>query len=58
MTKIDNKSKTVKSQKISKPLTQVTQTELKRAYSLVTQDLFNSLIKAKTNTPVPVGTYG
>ena len=42
--------KTVKSQ--------ITQKELKQAYSLVTNDLFKSLVKAKTNTPIPVGTYG
>ena len=38
--------------------TQITQKDLKQAYSLVTNDLFNSLVKAKTNTSIPVGTYG
>ena len=37
---------------------QPTQKELKQAYSIVTQDLFYSLVKAKTNTSIPVGTYG
>ena len=37
---------------------QPTQKDLKQAYSLVTQDLFNSLVKAKTDTPVSIGTFG
>lgn len=35
-----------------------TQKDLKKAYSLVTQDLFQSLVKAKTDTPVSIGTFG
>ena len=35
-----------------------TQAELKSAYQIVTNDLFQSLVKAKTNTPISVGTYG
>ena len=38
--------------------TNYTQSEIKEAYSLVTQDLFNRLLKAKTNETVQIGTLG
>jgi hypothetical protein len=62
MTKIDNKkTKTVKSQKVSKTLIQPTQKELKQAYTIVTNDLFQKLVKAKSNQTVylgPLGSFG
>ena len=36
----------------------ITQKDLKQAYSLVTQDLFNSLVKAKTNQTIQIGSLG
>lgn len=50
--------KTVKPKTPSKSLTPITQKELKQAYSLVTQDLFNSLVKAKTEQTVHIGPLG
>ena len=38
--------------------TQYTEKELKQAYSLVTQDLFNRLIKAKNNETIFLGSRG
>ena len=35
-----------------------TEKELKQAYSLVTQDLFNSLVKAKSDQTIHFGTLG
>ena len=35
-----------------------TQTELKKAYQLVTKDLFNRLVKAKDTEKVTIGTLG
>jgi hypothetical protein len=37
---------------------QYTQSEIKQAYSIATQDLFNRLLKAKTNETVQIGTLG
>jgi len=44
--------------KTKTPNNPITQKELKQAYSIVTNDLFQSLVKAKTNAPISVGTYG
>ena len=38
--------------------TQYTEKELKQAYSLVTQDLFNRLVKAKNKETIFIGTLG
>jgi nucleoid DNA-binding protein len=35
-----------------------TEKELKQAYSIVTQDLFNRLVKAKANQTIQIGTLG
>jgi hypothetical protein len=37
---------------------QPTQKELKQAYSIVTQDLFNSLVKAKPDQTIQIGSLG
>ena len=37
---------------------QITQKDLKQAYSLVTQDLFQKLVKAKPNQTVQIGSLG
>ena len=37
---------------------QITQKELKQAYQIVTQDLFQSLVKAKTNQTIQIGSLG
>ena len=56
------KRKTLKVKKtLPKPKLQVampTKAELKRAYQLVTQDLFNKLIKAKDKDKVTIGAMG
>ena len=38
--------------------TQYTQAQLKEAYSIATQDLFQRLVKAKVNEAVQIGTLG
>ena len=38
--------------------TQYTQAQLKEAYTIATQDLFNRLVKAKPNEAVQIGTLG
>jgi len=38
--------------------TPYTQAQLKEAYTIATQDLFQRLVKAKTKETVPIGTVG
>jgi hypothetical protein len=38
--------------------TQITLKELKQAYAIVTQDLFNRLVKAKPDQAVSIGPVG
>lgn len=58
------KKKTLKTLKVKKPLRapvktlQPTLTELKKAYQLVTKDLFSRLIKAKDGEKVTIGAVG
>ena len=40
------------------PKTQYTQSQIKEAYSLVTQDLFNRLVKAENEETVFIGSRG
>ena len=40
------------------PKTQNTEKEIKQAYTIATQDLFNRLLKAKTDETVQIGTLG
>ena len=47
-----------KTQKIVQAVQPTSQAELKRAYQLVTNDLFNQLIQAKNKTKVTIGTVG
>jgi nucleoid DNA-binding protein len=56
------KTKTLKKPKtiqVKKPLLiQPTQAELKKAYQLVTQDLFTKLVKAKDQEKITIGAMG
>ena len=52
-------TKTLKKPKtIQVPTSQPSQAELKRAYKLVTQDLFTKLIKAKDQEKITIGAMG
>jgi hypothetical protein len=56
------KTKAPKPNKMTKTQSQpLTQTELKQAYTIVTNDLFQKLVKAKSNQTVylgPLGSFG
>ena len=50
--------KSKKTQKVKKLVQPTSKVELKKAYSLVTNDLFNKLVKAKDKEKITIGSLG